>query len=77
MLGIHLMQQCYSLSDPVMEDALIEIASKRRFAGINLISDRIPDQTTILTFLQLLEKHDLGQKILEHSSPTSSSREWP
>jgi hypothetical protein len=25
----------------------------------------------------LLEKHDLGQKILEHSSPTSSSREWP
>lgn len=27
-----------------MEDALIEVASIRRFAGIDLISDRIPDE---------------------------------
>ncbi len=37
------MQQWYSLSDPAMEDALIEVATIRRFAGIDLISDRIPD----------------------------------
>ena len=42
MLRIHLMQQWYSLSDPAMEDALIEVATIRRFAGIELISDRIP-----------------------------------
>ena len=35
----------------------------RRFAGIELITDRIPDETTILTFRHLLEKHDLGDQI--------------
>jgi IS5 family transposase len=59
------MQQWYSLSDPAMEDALIEVATIRRFAGIDLISDRIPDETTILAFRHLLEKHELGQKIFE------------
>ena len=65
MLRIHLMQQWYSLSDPAMEDALIEVGTIRRFAGIDLISDRIPDETTILSFRHLLEKHDLGQQIFE------------
>jgi IS5 family transposase len=65
MLRIHLMQQWYSLSDPAMEDALIAVATIRRFAGIDLISDRIPDETTILAFRHLLEKEDLGQQIFE------------
>lgn len=60
MLRIHLLQQWYDLSDPAMQDALIEVPSMRRFAGIDMISDWIPDETTILTFRQLLEKHDLG-----------------
>jgi transposase, IS5 family len=65
MLRIHLMQQWYDLSDPAMEDALIEVPTMRRFAGINLISDRIPDETTILSFRHLLERHDLGKQIFE------------
>jgi IS5 family transposase len=65
MLRIHLMQQWYDLSDPAMEDALIEVPTMRRFAGIDLISERIPDETTILAFRHLLEKHDLGKHILE------------
>ena len=63
MLRIHLLQQWYDLSDPAMEDALIEVPTMRRLAGIDMISDRIPDETTILTFRHLLEKHDLGQQI--------------
>jgi len=50
MMRIHLLQQWYELSDPAMEDALIEVPTMRRFAGIDMISDRIPDETTILTF---------------------------
>ena len=46
-----------------MEEALIEGPTMRRFAGIDLISDRIPDETTILTFRHLLEKHNLGEQI--------------
>jgi IS5 family transposase len=65
MLRIHLMQQWYDLSDPGMEDALIEVPTMRRFAGIDMISDRIPDETTILAFRHLLEKHDLGDQIFE------------
>ena len=51
MLRIHLVQQSYSqwysLSDPAMEDALIELPTMRRFAGIDLIGDRIPNEITI------------------------------
>jgi IS5 family transposase len=65
MLRIHLLQQWYSLSDPAMEEALIEVLTMHRFAGIELISDRIPDETTILTFRHLLEKHGLGEKIFD------------
>ena len=46
-----------------MEDVLIEVATIRRFAGIALITDRIPDETTILAFRHLLEQNDLGEQI--------------
>ena len=35
----------------------------RRFAGIELINDRIPHEATFRTFRDLLEKHDLGEQI--------------
>ncbi len=65
MLRIHLLQQWYDLSDPAMEDALIEVPTMRRFAGIALISDRIPDETTILAFRHLLEQNNLGEESFE------------
>ena len=37
----------------------------RRFAGIELISNWIPDETTILAFRHLLGKHKLGEQIFE------------
>ena len=43
---------------------LIEVPTMRRFAGIELISDRILDETTILSFRHLLEKHVLGEQIV-------------
>jgi IS5 family transposase len=74
MLRIHLLQQWYSLSDPAMEDALIEVPTMRRFAGIELISDRIPDETTILTFRHLLEKHGLGEQIFDRVKALLAAR---
>jgi IS5 family transposase len=73
-LGIHLQQQWYSLSDPAMEEALIEVPTMRSFASIDVISDRIPDETTILSFRHLLEKHQLGEQILKPSMPKSAQR---
>ena len=65
MLRIYFMQQWYGLSDPAMEDALYDIESLRRFAGIDMEVDVIPDETTILNFRHLLEKHELTKQIFE------------
>jgi IS5 family transposase len=64
MLRIHCMQLFYNLSDPAIEDALYEIESMRRFAGLRL-SDRLPDETTILNLRHLLERHNLGKKLFD------------
>jgi len=67
MLRIYFMQQWYRLSDPEMEDSLYDTESMRRFAGINLEGDMIPDETTILNFRHLLEEHHLTEKIFEQT----------
>jgi IS5 family transposase len=64
MLRIHCVQLFYNMSDPAMEDMLYEIESVRRFAGLKLAGP-IPDETTILNFRHLLEKHGLGKKLFE------------
>ncbi len=64
MLLVHLLQQWLSLSDSAMVERLIEVPTMRRFAGIELISDRIPDETSILTFRHLFEKHDHCKQIV-------------
>ena len=63
-LRIHLLQQWYALSDPGMDEALREIASMRLFARLSGL-DAIPDETTILNFRRLLERHELAAKMLE------------
>jgi len=64
MLRVHCLQLFYNLSDPGMEDALYEIESMRRFAGLRL-SERLPDETTILNFRHFLESHKLGKVLFE------------
>jgi len=61
MLRIYCLQQWYSLSDPAMEEALYDSQSMRRFAGISAGQDVIPDESTILHFRHLLERHGLTE----------------
>jgi len=74
MLRIYFMQQWYGLSDPGMEDALYDIESMRRFAGIDIEIDAVPDETTILNFRHLLEKHDLTRNIFEKTQQYLTER---
>ncbi len=62
MLRVHCVQLFYNLSDPGMEDLLYEVESVRRFVGLRL-SGPLPDETTILNFRHLLEKHGLGEAL--------------
>ena len=73
MLRIHCLQLFYNLSDPLMEDSLYEIESMRRFAKLRL-RDRIPDETTILNFRHLLEKHGLGRELLDEINAHLASK---
>jgi IS5 family transposase len=63
MLRIYFMQNWFNLSDPQAEDSLYDIESMRRFAGIELTEDAIPDESTILRFRHLLERHQLTEAI--------------
>jgi len=67
MLRIHVMQHWYNMGDPAMEDALYEIQSMRRFAGLSL-SGPIPDETTILKFRRRLEKNKIGKQLFKQVS---------
>lgn len=69
MLRFHLVQQWYSLSYLAMEEARIEALTMPRYAGIELVSARILDETSILTFRHLLEQHDLGEQIFQAVKP--------
>ena len=62
MLRVHLLQNWFGYSDPAMEEALYETTILRQFAGLSL--ERIPDETTILNFRRLLERHELAAGIL-------------
>ena len=63
MLRIHFMQQWFTLSDPAMEEALHDVPLFREFAGLGWDS-RLPDESTILRFRHLLERHKLADQIL-------------
>jgi len=74
MLKIHFMQQWFGLSDPAMEEALWETPLLRDFAGISLDFEGVPDETTILKFRHLLEKHALSKALFDEMTAVLSER---
>ena len=64
MLRIHYLQQWFGLSDPAMEEALHDVPLYREFARLEGVTARLPDETTILRFRHLLEKHNLAVDML-------------
>lgn len=65
MLRVYFLQQWFNLSDPGAEEALYESPVLRRFAGVDLGRAPAPDESTILQFRHLLERHDLGGAMLD------------
>lgn len=63
MLRIYFVQQWFGLSDPGAEDAIYDSESIRRFVGVELGEDSVPDESTILRFRHLLEEHELTEAI--------------
>lgn len=65
MLRIHFLQQWFNLSDPSMEEALHDVPLFREFGGLGGWDDRLPDESTILRFRHVWEKHKLAGQILQ------------
>jgi len=75
MLRVYFLQQWFNLSDPGAEEALYESPALRRFAGVDLGRAPAPDESTILQFRHLLEKHDLGGAMLQAVNEYLESRD--
>ncbi len=63
MLRIHFLQHWFELSDPGVEEALYDSRAMRQFVGIDLGKEPVPDETTILNFRHLMERHNLGDEM--------------
>jgi IS5 family transposase len=74
MLRLHFLQHWFNLSDPAAEEALYESVSMRRFVGIDLGREPVPDETTILHFRHLLERHSLAQALFDQVNAYLASR---
>ena len=62
MLRIYCLQQWYNLSDPGAEEVLRHLLDAR-VRRSELGRDAIPDETTILNFRHLLERHELTKAV--------------
>ena len=56
-----------------MEDLLYDSRSVQQFVGLSL-TEPIPDESTILHFRHLLEKHQLGQRLSEEIKASLGER---
>ena len=63
MLRIHFIQHWFNLADLACEEALYDSASLRRFVGIALGREPVPDSTTITKFRKLLNDNKLGEAL--------------
>ena len=63
MLRIHFIQHWFNLADLACEEALYDSASLRRFVGIDLGREPVPDATTLPKFRRLLNNNKLGEAL--------------
>ena len=63
MLRIHFIQHWFNLADLTCERALYDSASVRRFVGVDMGREPVPDATPLLKFRRLLNAHKLGEAL--------------
>lgn len=65
MIKLFFIQIWFGLSDPQTEELMHDSHAVQQFLGLDLGRDRPPDETAILRFRHLIEKHNLGPQILQ------------
>jgi len=65
MIKIHCLQNWYNLGDLAMEEAIYDRRSFAEFLDLDLMLNKIPDETTILNFRHLLERNQLTKELFK------------
>jgi IS5 family transposase len=63
MLRVHFIQHWFNLADLACEEALYDSASLRRFVGIDLGREPVPDSTSMTKFRILINDNKLGEAL--------------
>lgn len=71
---MYFVPQWYGLADEAVEDAIHDSQAPRRFCGIDLAVESVPDATTLENFRHLLERHELTQAMLAEVNATLRER---
>ena len=74
MLRMYLLQVWFHLSDEACEDAVLDSRAMQRFVGIDMMSEQVPDATTLPEFRHLLEGEGLGEGMLAELVPVPDER---
>ena len=74
MLRMYLLQVWFHLSDEACEDAVLDSRAMQRFVGIDMMSEQVPDATTLPEFRHLLEGEGLGEGMLAELVPVLDER---
>lgn len=64
MLRMYLLSVWFRLSDEACEDAVLDSRAMQRFVGLDMMSEQVPDATTLCKFRHLLEREGLGEAML-------------
>jgi IS5 family transposase len=75
MLRIYFLQQWFNLSDPAVEEALYDSRAMRRFVGIDLGREPVPDETTVCRFRHLLKHGGTLEEGRRHGEPWLDQRD--
>lgn len=65
MLKIYFLQLRYNLSDPGIEEEVYDRLTFQKFLDIDITTDRIPDESTVLRFRHFLEQHQLQEVMFQ------------
>jgi IS5 family transposase len=74
MLGIHFLQQRFGMSESPMEEAFFDVPMYREFAQLPDGVVRLPEESTILRFRHLLEKHGLAAQMFAAVNATLGAK---
>lgn len=61
---LYFVQHWLNLAGQACEEALLDSMALRRFVGIDLGHERVPDGTTLLKFWRVPDQHELGKQLL-------------